>query len=154
MKTPRAGPSPGEAQEPRKAPRPPPGPLTTLQQRPGPTHSPEVNLCHGLQELGPHQPVGAAPQGQQVGDELQPPLAVAAAAESRHAELEDGVASGPPRPGRASHPHPLRLLWHTGAPGPGIEPPPPQWQGRILNLLSHLGALPPLIGLFSSLRSI
>lgn len=51
------------------------------------TCSPEVDLSQRLQQLGPHQPVGAVPQAQQICDQLQPQLTVAAAAEAHDAVL-------------------------------------------------------------------
>lgn len=51
------------------------------------TCSPEVDLSQRLQQLGPHQPIGAVPQAQQICDQLQPQLTVAAAAEAHDAVL-------------------------------------------------------------------
>lgn len=52
-----------------------------------PVRSPEVDLGQCLQQLRPHQPVGAVPQAQQVCDQPQPQLTVAAAAEAHDAVL-------------------------------------------------------------------
>lgn len=61
-------------------------------------HVPEVDLCESLQQLRAHQPVGAAPQAQQVGDQLQPQVTVAAAAEAHDAVLK---SKPPPWPRHA-----------------------------------------------------
>ena len=51
-------------------------------------YSPEVHLSHGLQQLRADEPVRAAPEGQQVNEQLQAQLTEAAAAQSHDAVLE------------------------------------------------------------------
>lgn len=62
-------------------------------------HLPKVNLCKGFQELCPHQPIGTAPQGQHLGDQLQSQLTVATAAETHDTVLKNKAAMGPGRRG-------------------------------------------------------
>lgn len=62
-------------------------------------HLPKVNLCERLQKLCPHQPVGAVPQAQYIGDQLQSQFTGATAAQTHDTVLENKVQSGsvPPR---------------------------------------------------------